>query len=76
MDLQNLKEKGRNLMLAPAVALSTMPAFAGDLADAVTAGKTAIENSKSDIVNAFGALIAIAVVVWIGRRVIGIFSGR
>ena len=75
MKLQTLKEKGRNLMLAPAVALATTPAFAGDLADAVNAGKDAITGSKVDIVTAFGAIIALAVVIWIGRKVAGLFGG-
>lgn len=76
MDLQNLKEKGRNLMLLPAAALATMPAFAGDMEAAVNAGKASVEGSKGDVVAAFGVLVAIAAVIWIGRKVIAVFSGR
>lgn len=75
MDLQNLKEKGRNLMLLPAAAMATMPAWAGDLGQAVADGKKSIGDSKEDVVAALGALVAIAAVIWIGRKVIGIFGG-
>lgn len=73
MDLQTLKEKGRNLMLAPAVALATVPAFAGPLEAAVNSAKTEVSNSQGDLVTILGAMLGLAVVIFVGMKIVGIF---
>ena len=73
---EKLKEKGARLMLVPAIATAGAPAFAGDLTAAVTEAKTKIGESIPDAVMLLGAIMAIAVVIWVGVKLVSIISRK
>lgn len=73
MKLDQLKEKARYLVLAPVAALSVPAAFAGPLETAVNAAKTEVTNSQGDLVTILGAMLGLAVVIFVGMKIVGIF---
>lgn len=70
---QKLKEKAGYLAVAAPVALLSAPAFAGDFSAAVTAGTDKISGMSGDVVNIYTAMIGIAALFWVGRRVVRSF---
>lgn len=67
-------ELKKKYLLVPVASLATLPAFAGDFSAAVTDAITGITGMKGDVVNVFTALIAVAALVWVGRKIIGLFG--
>ena len=70
---EKLKTKTAALALAP-VALLASPAFAGDLSSAATAAVADIAEAIPDAVSILAGMMGFAVVVWAGRRAVGLFG--
>ncbi|MFV0601758.1 MAG: hypothetical protein ACK5NE_08065 [Brachymonas sp.] len=70
---EKLKSKTAALALAP-VALLASPVFAGSFSAAATEAVSEITSHIPDAVTIFGGMITFAVVVWAGRRAVGLFG--
>ncbi|MDO4768870.1 MAG: hypothetical protein Q4A11_00675 [Brachymonas sp.] len=73
MKLETLKEKARYLALAPVAALSVPTAFAGPLEAAANAAKQSVSDSQGDLVTILGSMLGLAVVIFVGMKIVGIF---
>lgn len=67
-------ELKKKFALIPVASFATLPAFAGDFSAAVTAAATKVTGMTEDVVAAFTAMLGVAALIWVGRRVVGLFG--
>lgn len=71
---ENLKSKAVALILAPVAAVTSASAFAGDLSSAAADAVSKITGAIPETVLILGGMMSFAVVVWAGRRAVGLFG--